>query len=157
MTTVIKGDTKTNNVQGDVFLSQTNDGGEIIVEGGLTKLHSGFETAFYLSLFGGNEDDDGSENSVNQWWGNLTEVESFKYRSRTQHALDTIPPSSGNLLKIEAAVRTDLQWFIDEAVANSVTVNVSIPGYNQVLIEGSIDADGNPIDFRFFENWRAAV
>lgn len=145
------------NDQGDVLLYQTNDDGDIIVENGITQMSAGLETSAYLSLFGGNEGDDGSENSTNQWWGNIGELESYKLRSRTQYLLNTLPATSQNLLRIEKAVASDLEWMITETVASSISVSVSIPGLNRVLIEVSIEADGNPTDFKFYENWKAAI
>lgn len=145
------------NSEGDVLLFQTNDDGDIIVENGITQMSSGLETAAYLSLFGGNEDDDGSENSTNQWWGNIGELESYKLRSQTQYLLNVLPATSANLLRIENAAADDLAWMLSEGVASSISVSVSIPGLNKILIEGTIEADGNPTDFKFFENWKAAI
>ena len=47
--------------QGDVLLFQTVDDGEINIENGVVEMSGGLETAAYLSLYGGNEDDDGRE------------------------------------------------------------------------------------------------
>ena len=149
--------TRTYDTEGDVLLFQTVDDGEILVEEGVTKLSSGLETAVYLSLFGGNEEDDGSENSTQQWWGNADELDANSYRSLTQYSLITIPPSTGNLIRIQDAVEQDLQWLLDEGVASSVNVLVTIPGLNKVQIEAEIMAEGNPSSFKFFENWKAAV
>jgi len=57
--------------QGDVKLFQTTDDGDIYVVNGIVEMSGGLETSAYLSLFGGNEDDDGSDGSPFSWWANL--------------------------------------------------------------------------------------
>lgn len=138
--------------QGDVLLYQTNDGGDISITGGLVEMSGGLQTAAYLSLFGGNEDDDGLADNVKTWWGNVTETEnSHKYISETQHLLESLPITSGNLLRVEDAAKRDLAWFIDEGVATSVSVTASILGLNMIQLDINIDQE----NFKFVENWRS--
>lgn len=138
--------------EGDVLLYQTNDDGEINVTNGLVEMSGGLQTAAYLSLFGGNEDDDGLADNVKTWWGNVTETEnSHKYVSETQNLLGALPITSGNLLRVEDAAKRDLAWFIDEGVATSVSVTASILGLNMIQLEINIDQES----FKFVENWRS--
>lgn len=140
----------------DVLLYQTNDNGEMEIEGGLVTLTPGLDTAAYLSLFGGNWKDDGSQNNRQTWWGNLEETEpSRQYRSETQYLLGTIPATSRNLRRIEDAATRDLQWLLDESVASSLTVSASLIGLNRVKIEVIIRAEGDESQFNYTENWRA--
>ena len=142
--------------QGDVLLFQTPDDGDIIVEGGLVEMAGGLETAAYLSLFGGNEDDDGLGNNSFTWWGNLDETNpALKYRSETQNLLQAIPPTSGNLRRIEDAAGRDLAWFLEEKIASSIIVEASIPRLNTVRIKVTIEANGLESSFEFVENWKA--
>jgi len=144
--------------QGDVSLFQTDDDGDITVIDGIVTMSGGLETAAYLSLFGGNEDDDGrSDNPVN-WWGNIDEVDlDRQYRSETQNLLEALPATTGNLRRIEDAVNRDLAWFIESKVASSVNVTVSIPGINRIKLKINIEALGNESDFEFVENWKATT
>ena len=57
---------------GDVILRQTQNDGDICVTGGLVAMDGGLSTAAYLSLFGGNFSDDGSQDNPSTWWGNQT-------------------------------------------------------------------------------------
>lgn len=142
----------------DVLLFQTNDNGEIEIEGGLVTLTPGLDTAAYLSLFGGNWKDDGSQNNRQTWWGNLDETEpSKRYRSETQFLLGTIPAISRNLRRIEDAATRDLQWLLDESIASSLTVSASLIGLNRVKIEVIIRAEGDESQFNYTENWRAST
>lgn len=119
----------------DVLLRQSNDGGEITVEGGLLLLSEGLETAAYLSLFGGNEDDPGDAAIELQWWGNLLETDAARtYRSETQHLLHALPAIPANLRRIEQAAARDLQWMLDTGTALSVTAEATIPALNKVRL-----------------------
>lgn len=142
--------------QGDVKLFQTDDDGEITVENGLVEMSGGLETAAYLSMFGGNEDDDGRGDNPHKWWANLDETETAKqFRSETQNLLQGIPATTGNLLRIEDAINRDLAWFLDNNVASSVTVSVSMPAVNRIKIIIDIEANGEESSFEFVENWKA--
>tara|TARA_R110000772_G_scaffold268728_1_gene398249 strand:+ start:17293 stop:17739 length:447 start_codon:yes stop_codon:yes gene_type:complete len=146
------------NQQGDVKLFQTDNEGEINVRGGLVQMGGGLETAAYLSLFGGNEDDDGLAENNKTWWGNLDEIDQARqYRSETQNLLRAIPATSGNLRRIEDAAARDLAWFVSERVASSVSVSASIPGVNRIKLTVDIEADGDESRFEFVENWKASV
>jgi phage gp46-like protein len=141
----------------DVLLFQTNDDGDVTIEGGVTELTGGFDTSFYLSIFGGNFEDDGSQNDRKTWWGNLIERErEYKLVSRTQNLLRGIPASSGNLRRVEEAVLRDLQWYLDTGIATAVVASASIPDYGKVRIAGSVTVQGEKIPFEFTENWKAA-
>ena len=144
--------------QGDVLLFQTNNDGDIIVADGIVEMSGGLESAAYLSLFGGNEDDDGSSNNANTYWGNLDELDPVaQYRSETQNLLQGIPATTGNLRRIKDAAQRDLQWFLDKKIASSVLVVVSIPELNRIKIIITIEAQGVESSFEFVENWKVST
>ncbi len=124
----------------DVLLRQTDDGGEITVEAGLTLMSDGLEAAAYLSLFGGNEDDAGVAATVReQWWGNFDEVEANRtYRSETQNLIRSLPAVPSNLRRIEQAAARDLAWMLGAGVAKSITATASIPAFGRVRLEVTI-------------------
>lgn len=143
--------------QGDVKLFQTDDDGEISVNDGIVEMSGGLETAAYLSMFGGNEDDDGREDNPYNWWANLDETETAKqFRSETQNILQSIPATTGNLLRVEDAVNRDLAWFLENNVASSVTVSVGMPAVNRIKITIDIEANGEESSFDFVENWKVS-
>lgn len=144
--------------QGDVSLFQTNDDGNIEVEGGIVTMGGGLETSAYLSLFGGNEDDDGRVDNRVNWWANLDEVDPVReYRSETQNLLQALPATSGNLRRIEDAANRDLAWFIEKKVASSVKVAAGIPSINKIKLTIDIEAQGEESSFKFVENWKAGA
>lgn len=143
--------------QGDVVLYQSLDDGEIEVVGGVVTMDGGLQTAVYLSLFGGNFKDDGLANNEFGWWGNTLETTaSRKLVSETQNLLQGIPSTANNRLRIDQAVRRDLQWMLTEKVANEIDVAVTIPGLNKIKIVVTINAIGLESTFEFIENWKAS-
>jgi len=141
--------------RGDVLLYQSNDGGEINVEAGLIEMSGGLETALYLSLFGGNEDCSGRETCPFTWWGNRDEIDpALMYKSETQFLLKELPATTGNLGRIEQAVKRDTKWLIDKKVASSVIISVTIPAINSINISVDIEAQGILSSFDFVENWK---
>ena len=143
--------------QGDVYLSQTDNDGNIEVVGGIVTMSGGLSTSVYLSLFGGNEDDGGGQDSSLGWWGNIDENQvERQYRSETQYLLQGIPATSGNLRRIEDAAVRDLDWLLSSKVASSVSVAASIPGLNRIKLTIDIEAVGEESRFEFVENWKVA-
>ena len=143
--------------QGDVLLFQTSNGGNITIEtNDDVKLTGGFETDFFLSLFGGNQEDDGSANNKDNWWGNLTENDpAFQFRSRTQNLLISLPLVSGNLRKLEDAAKYDLKSYVELGAITELSVSVSITGPRRVKIVINAFADGNSISITFLAHWQA--
>lgn len=124
----------------DVLLRQTDDGGDIVHENGLALLSEGLETAAYLSLFGGNQDDGGDAAGLRlQWWGNVDELEPVRrYRSETQKLLQALPAVPRNLLRLEQAAGRDLAWMLETGVALEVSVAASIPAVNRIRLTVTI-------------------
>ena len=144
--------------QGDVFLFQTDNDGDIIVEGGVVQMTGSFETAAYVSIFGGNEDDDGRDNNEFKWWGNLGVVDPVeRYVSETQNLLQALAATSANLRRVEDAAKRDLKWFLDKSIASVVEVVATIPGLNRIQLTIRIEAIGEEFQFEFVENWKAAT
>jgi len=141
--------------QGDVKLYQTDDGGDIAVEGGIVEMDGGLATMAYLCLFGGNEDDDGIRDNPLTWWGNVGESDPDKqYRSETQYLLQSIPATTANLRRIEDAAARDLAALKRSGAAASVGVSVTMPGLNRVSIEANINGD---TALKFEANWRSDI
>lgn len=133
-------------------------GFSIEVLSGIVTMTQFFETAAMLSLFGGNRKDDGSPDNPESYWGNLLESDpDFRYVSRTQNLLESLPLTSASLLQIQEAAELDLAWFISKRIANSIIVEVTIPAQNRVQIDGTIRAVGQEFDFSFTQNWKASL
>lgn len=144
--------------EGDVYLFQTTDGGNINVVNGVVKMNSGLESAVYMSLFGGNEDDDGRLDNRAEWWGNIDEPEQTRQqRSETQHLLQALVMSSFNLRRVEDAIRNDLAWMVTTGAATSVEAAASIIGLNKIKITVNVVADDREEQLVYIENWKAEI
>ncbi len=133
----------------DVLHFQTLDDGEVSIEGGIVQLTNGLETAVYLSLFGGNEADDGLPDNPHGWWGNEGEDEAKRMVSRLQNLMDSLPASAANLKRLNDAARADLAWLGAEYELDVVS---SIPALNRV--EMAVSVNGQTLTFN--EEWTRA-
>lgn len=144
--------------QGDVLLFQTTDDGEINVTGGLVEMTGGLDTSVYLSLFGGNQDDDTGQGSTRQWWGNIDETEQSRvYRSETQYLLPILLPIPASLNRLQDAGLRDLNWLLEENIASTVEVEATIPEVDKVMLVVIVEADGVEQRFEYTENWKATA
>lgn len=135
----------------DVQLFQTDDDGDVEIKGGVVRLTEGIETAVYLSLFGGNEDDSGLDADADlQFWGNFDEpIEARRYRSETQALLRSLPIIPANLKRIEDATTSDLAWLKDSGVATFVIARATMPQLNTVKLQVSVEVDGRAYAYTF--------
>lgn len=138
-----------------VKLFQTDNDGDVEFINGQVVVTSGLDSTVYLSLFGGNEDDSGSEDNPAQWWGNIGE--SVQYRSETQYLLRSIPATLPNISLVRRAVERDLQWLLDMKIASSIEVSLSLSEITRLSISVTIVAEGEEKEFNFVENWKASV
>lgn len=150
-----------NNSEGDLLLYATEDGGEINVTNDFFEMTGGFDTAIYFTLFGGNELDDGTESTKKfQYWGNLIDKDNPERQltSRTQNIIKGLPATSSNLLKLEEAIRLDMQWFKDEKIIDMLNITTSIPSKNRVtiLIEG-LKNKTQLFNLKYEKNWLASI
>lgn len=128
----------------DVRLFQTPDGGEIECIAGQVVMTESLEPAVMISLFGGNQEDSGSDGDVpREWWGNkLATDEAEKLRSETQSLLTSIPVTSGNLRRFQDAAQRDLAWMVTAAVATAVAVRAVITSVNKLRFDVAIQVSG---------------
>lgn len=138
----------------DVRLYQTDDGGEITIAGGRFTLDHSPDTAAYLSLFGGNEEDAGTTSTEPlQWWGNLLEQDRARHlRSETQHLLRSLPVATANLRRLEDAAGRDLAW-MTTALGAGIKVSARMPAVRTVQLDIAITIDATTTELRFVEPW----
>lgn len=143
----------------DVLLFQTDDDGDILLEGGLIRTEQGLETAAYLTLFGANEEDSGSpsDDSI-QFWGNLLEDDPLrKLRGRFQNLCRTLPVTSANLQLLQEAAEADMLWFVEAEIASTVSLEVSIPAVSRVRVDVDLTVSTRVYNFSFDGTWERQV
>ena len=135
----------------DVVLLNTPDGAELSVKNGVIELTDALDTAVMLSLFGGNEDDDGSDATLSRsWWGNHAFADlARRQRSETQFLINSQPLVPSLLKRLEDAGVRDLAWLLTSKIATFVRVRATMPGLNRVKLEYFIEVDGNVLTFKF--------
>lgn len=132
--------------EGDVYLFNTLDGGDIRAERGFIEMTAGLESAVYISLFGGSEA---------PWWGDGIENESaYKLQSETEAALNKYAAISGNLIKLEQAAIRDLNWMITTNTASDLSVIVSLAATKRVCYQIEFIADGIRQMINYEINWK---
>jgi phage gp46-like protein len=146
--------------EGDLLLFETLDGGEIKIENDLFASDRSFNTAVYLSLFGGNKDDNGKVKNNKTWWANTLPAitENEKLVSRFQAITAGYPMTTKTIREAEAAARLDLKWLVDEGIADKISASGSAAGRNKFNLYVYIEARGKSIyENTFSLFWRAGV
>lgn len=123
----------------DLAIIETLNGGDLQLVGRDLAIVEGNENQFYLSMFGGNVEQD-TENSTpgnaKDYWANnllFPSEASMQFNSKTERILNTTELTSVGRLKIENAIKQDLKFSSDFGA--EVSINVSIPETNKVIVE----------------------
>lgn len=120
----------------DVKLFQTENDGDIDIINGSVVMSEDPSSAAYISLFGGNM-------NGSAWWGDSSLI------SNTQTLLDELPPTSGNLLRLESAVTGDLLWMTQPPYNWSVSASARIISVSRVEIIVTISGTA----YKFETEW----
>lgn len=135
-------------------MHHTADGGDITVTNGIVILDDGLETAVYLALFGGNQEDDGTTSTaVYQWWGTVDEPDPARqYRGELQALLLRLPATTGNLALVEGAAKRDVDRVLG-AIADDIAVSVALTGVRRIDITVNVTIDAAQHTFTFTSDW----
>ena len=122
----------------DVWMFQTTDDGQVYpLDGDLVRT-DGFETALYLTWFGGNQGDDGSPSNRAAWWGNVDVQEPAQAMvSRYQFLAESSPLTSANLIRLRDAALQDAQWLIDLGL--TIDIDVRIEGVDRLALQVTVN------------------
>jgi phage gp46-like protein len=148
------------NFEGDLLLEDTQDGGDISIENDLFVNDRTFKTAVYLSIFGGNKEDNGKVKNRKTWWGNTLEGtgENEKLVSRFQAVIFGLPMTTKNIEIAESAASLDLKWIVDEGIADKITVSGRAVSRKKFSLHVEIKAGGKSIyENTFALFWKAGV
>lgn len=145
--------------EGDVLFTDSPDGGQIAIEDGLVKCDRSFSTAVYLSLFGGNKEDDGKVENTKGWWGNYTEgaLPEERLTSRFQ-TFATKPLSSANIRLAERAAVADLSWLKDDGIADEVDASGIIDAVHHAVFTITVKKGGETVlKTKYGIQWEAGI
>jgi phage gp46-like protein len=148
------------NFEGDLLLTETRDGGDIQIENDLFASDRSFNTAVYLSLFGGNKDDNGKVKNNKTWWGDTFDgiTENEKLVSRFQNILYGSPMTTENIQEAENAALLDLKWIIDEGIADKISALGQASARNRFYLRVELRAHGKSVyENTFSLFWKAGA
>lgn len=122
---------------GDILIYGSTEGAEINEIGGYIEMTTGLETAVILSLFGGNDLDDGSESTdALQWWGNDGEPTERHLRSEFSAAINGGPVNSASIVTIRDAAQRDLDRdLVATGRSKSVTVKARLDSPKRLQLQ----------------------
>jgi phage gp46-like protein len=131
--------------KGDLYLYDTENGGEISIRNGEPVMDGGMESAVYLSLFGS----DNSEHWMNEYLIGSEKVEGrfFSFIKGTGKTADTMK-------RAQKIAEMDLLWFVKDGIADEVTVDLSSINTIHILLTVNIMKDKNTLHNSKYElNW----
>ena len=133
--------------QGDIFLFNTLDGGEIQIVLGEPVMDQGFESAVYLSIAGSKTKD---------WFANEYLPTNRQIKSRFAKFAEGRELTSSSILTGEELAKKDLQWMIDTGIADSVDLTMVEVSRNRVEIEVIVLIGDEEVRVSPFQlNWAA--
>lgn len=144
---------------GDVLLVGTEGEGNIVLENGLVQDCRDFSTAVYLSLFGGNADDDAGR-SEKTWWGDLVPgtKENEKLVSTFYAIANGLPLNSNNIKKAASAAKDDLAWMVKEGIADDIDIVLFAENAKRVELKVTVSKNGkNILKDTYTFQWKGAI
>ncbi len=131
--------------QGDLFLFNTLEGGEIKIVLGEPVTDQGFESAVYLSIAGSKTKD---------WFANEYLSSNKQIKSRFAKFAEGRELTSSTLLTGEELAKKDLEWMVDTKLADSVDLVMIGVARNRVEIEVTILIGDKEVKISPFQlNW----
>ena len=141
----------------DVYLVNTLDGGDFVLQGNDLKMVNGFENMVYVALFGGNPNHvtTGPKNTEQSfdYWGNFMLNPSEQrvwFNSTLEYLIENTALSSSSRIEIEQSVLNDLAFMNDFA---TVSATVELPGIDKVKISIEIIQKGSLDVYEFSYIW----
>jgi phage gp46-like protein len=135
--------------QGDLYIYMTENGGEMSVRNGEPKTDPGLETAINISIFG----HDGTD-----FWMNEYLSASEQLGGKFIKFLRENPKTVKNINQSEQYLRQDLQWILDDGVADDVQISIGSERQQQIYFTVEIYAFGKMIFKNQFQvNWMAQM
>lgn len=121
----------------DLMIYESGSGGDLNLKNDDLETVSGLTNQVYLALFGGNIEENTSDDledldERNDWWGNYLLNEELQFNSSFERTLTTVTLNSGGISKLINAAKKDLKYL--EAYAD-ITVEGSIIGLNKFKLQ----------------------
>ncbi|MCJ7802755.1 MAG: hypothetical protein MUP82_10410 [Candidatus Marinimicrobia bacterium] len=120
----------------DIAIYENGSGGDWILKNDDIDNISGLTNQVYLAFFGGNIEQNTSDNLAeleqrNDWWGNFLLKANNQFNSNFERALRTIALNSAGLIAIENAAKEDLKFLEEYA---DIEISSQITGINKMSL-----------------------
>lgn len=130
---------------GDILIFNTLSGGTIQTVNGEPEMTGGFESAVYITLFGGNGND---------LWMNEYLTEEEKIKSEFIGFIESAPLTLFNIKRAEQLAQTDLKWFIDSGIADIIEIEIEATGNKRIDLTVDIQKDKETLFKNIYQiNW----
>ena len=126
----------------DLLLTETGNGGDLVIRDNDLVLTSNLSNQIYLALFGGNIVDDNGE-QFNEYWANVQLSDESKYISQFERTLNEVVINSSGLQRLHEAANKDLE-FLKKYV--NYTLELSILNKDSISLYINIKAPNNVED-----------
>ncbi len=126
----------------DLLLTETGNGGDLVIRDNDLVLTSNLSNQIYLALFGGNIVDDNGE-LFNEYWANVQLSDESKYVSQFERTLNEVVINSSGLQRLHEAANKDLE-FLKKYV--NYTLELSILNKDSISLYIDIKAPNNVED-----------
>lgn len=123
----------------DLLLTETGNGGDLVIRDNDLVLTSNLSNQIYLALFGGNIVDDNGE-LFNEYWANVQLSDESKYVSQFERTLNEVVINSSGLQRLHEAANKDLE-FLKKYV--NYTLELSILNKDSISLYIDIKAPNN--------------
>ena len=123
----------------DLLLTETGNGGDLVIRDNDLVLTSNLSNQIYLALFGGNIVDDNGE-QFNEYWANAELSDESKYVSQFERTLNEVVINSSGLQRLHEAANKDLE-FLKKYV--NYTLELSILNKDSISLYIDIKAPNN--------------
>lgn len=123
----------------DLLLTETGNGGDLVIRDNDLVLTSNLSNQIYLALFGGNIVDDNGE-QFNEYWANVQLSDESKYVSQFERTLNEVVINSSGLQRLHEAANKDLE-FLKKYV--NYTLELSILNKDSISLYIDIKAPNN--------------
>lgn len=131
--------------EGDIYLYETEDGGEISIVNGEPVMDAGLESAVYISIFG--------HESVT-WWGNEYLKKAERMECRFYPYIKSTGKTISTLNKAKELLKQDLTWLIDEKIADRIVIDIYSISITHISVDINILKDERSISkTKYGVNW----
>lgn len=131
--------------EGDIYLYETENGGDITIRNGEPVMDAGLESAVYISIFG--------HESVT-WWANEFLKKNERLECKFYPYIKGVGKTINTLNKAKELLKLDLKWLISEKIADRIIIDLYSISVTHVSVDINILKDARTVlKTKYGVNW----